>query len=216
MGPLAVNQLYWQDTLKTCEAYTVMCSWRMVDMARSCVWALERDDALCAAILARSALEGTAQFADAARTISATLDGLSDVDREANIVVSTDLEAFLLKTVFASRLPIDDPIYHPTNIVTIVQRISKIEGQSLVLATYQDLCEITHPNFLGRSVYVADTRANTRPGDEIRTLSFEKGPMTSRVVLTAVRALSWACATHVPSALLLQKSISNLWTKMTD
>ena len=213
--PLVMNRVYWEDMLKTCEAYTVMNSWRIMELARSCVWALGREDVACAAIVARSALENTAQFADAARTISATLDNSATADFKKVIATSLDLETFLLKTVFASRLPDNDAIYNPTNILTILKRIGKIEGQGFIETTHQELCEITHPNFLGRSLYIVSSKPNNRPGDEIRTLSLRKGPTADLAIMPTVRGLSWACMTHVTAALLLQKSIGAFAPKLT-
>ena len=58
---LPLNTLYWRDMLGTCEAYSLMSTWRMIEIARSGVWALTRQDIVCAALLARSALESAAQ-----------------------------------------------------------------------------------------------------------------------------------------------------------
>src|SRR5947209_5703857 len=44
----ACNNLYWRDTLGICEAYSLMTTWRMIELARSCVWALAREDNVCA------------------------------------------------------------------------------------------------------------------------------------------------------------------------
>ena len=70
---LPANLLYWKDTLANCEAYSLMNVWRTIELARSCSWALARHDAICASLLARSALETAAQFVDFARTVAATL-----------------------------------------------------------------------------------------------------------------------------------------------
>ena len=76
-----LNRLYWQDALKNCEAYSMMSTWRLVELARSCVWALARRDLLCAALMARSALESAANFLDSvAGTVAATLEQIGDAD----------------------------------------------------------------------------------------------------------------------------------------
>jgi hypothetical protein len=127
-GPL--NRLYWEDALKNCEAYSIMMTWRVIELARSCIWALARRDLICGALTARAALESTAQYLDCSRTVSATLEQVPvDVDIRRNAIVSEDLEKFLLRTVFASRRPGDDEIYKPTNILTIVSRIARALGR---------------------------------------------------------------------------------------
>jgi hypothetical protein len=49
-----VNLLYWKDTLGNCEAYSLMNTWRMIDLAQSGILALARNDTICASLLARS------------------------------------------------------------------------------------------------------------------------------------------------------------------
>ena len=159
---LPFNQLYWEDMLKNCEAYSMMSTWRVVELARSCVWALARHDLLCSALMARSALETTVQYVDFTRTISATLEGMPKVDVRQNLIISGDLEKYLLKTVFASRREGDEEFYKPTNIVTIINRIAKIDVHEMVGSHYETLCEVAHPNFLGRSLHIVEIRLTTR------------------------------------------------------
>jgi hypothetical protein len=145
---IATNQLYWVDMLKMCEGYSIMSTWRVIELARSCVWSLARDDVICAALTARAALEGTAQYLQTARTVSATLDTIRhDADFNSTLVASSDLEALLLKTVFATRMPGHEEIYKPTNINTIIEKVGKIVGQDFLPQTYDLLCEVAHPNF---------------------------------------------------------------------
>ena len=48
---IAVNGLYWRDQLGNWEAYSLMNTLRVIDLARSCVWALARQDAVCASLV---------------------------------------------------------------------------------------------------------------------------------------------------------------------
>lgn len=83
---LPMNVLYWRDQLGNWEAYSLMNTWRVIGLARSCVWALAREDALCAALLARSALETAAAFVDTARTVSATISGPTKEQKSSAIL----------------------------------------------------------------------------------------------------------------------------------
>jgi hypothetical protein len=206
---LDINRLYWTDTLKTCEAYSLMCTWRIVELARSCVRSLSSGDLVSAALAARAGLESTCQYVDTARTISATLEKIPRVDLNKDIVASKDLETFLVRTVFASRRTGDEEIYKPTNIITIVDKVSKVMGQEHVKSTYEELCELAHPNFLGRSVYVIDWAPGSRPGDETRTIGVGEGPTGLGITQTIVRALSWSCGTHVTAFRLMSQSIES-------
>jgi len=184
-----------------------MATWRIVDLARSCSSALGRDDFLSATILARSALEATAHFFYSAQTITEALEAIARVEFSTHMVASTELEELLLKTVFASRLPTMESFYNPTNILTILRHVSKVKGQEFVQPTHEILSEFTHPNFLGRSLYILDVEQSERAGDEIRTLGLGKGIPAYQGAHAVLRALSWACITHVTSALPLQNSI---------
>ncbi|MGH9808703.1 MAG: hypothetical protein ACRD9W_15910, partial [Terriglobia bacterium] len=176
-----MNALYWRDQLGNWEAYSFMNTLRVIDLARSCVWALTREDAVFASLLARSALETAAAFVDAARTVSATIMGPTSeekpgpildpaIDLRMNCVISKELELYSLKTIFASKLPESETIYTPTNILTVITRISKVQAQEFALSTYGVLCEAAHPNMLGRMLYLHGSEAGPWKGNELRTL----------------------------------------------
>jgi hypothetical protein len=212
-----LNVLYWQDQLGNWEAYSLMNTLRVIDLARSCVWALARKDAVCASLLARSALETSAAFVDAARMVSMTISGTTErkpsaildvaVDLRKTPVVSADLEQYSLKTIFASRLPESETIYNPTNIVSIITRISKSPAQEFVLPTYGVLCEAAHPNMLGRTLYLHGSEPGPREGNELRTLAPGNGPTWYFLAGHIVAALSWACGTQVSAFNLMAETI---------
>jgi hypothetical protein len=129
--------------------------------------------------------------------MNATLEGVPEVDLRKNHVVSTDFESLLVKTIFASKMSDAEEIYKPTNILTILARIAKIHGQQNVASYYEILCEIAHPNFLGRSVHIHETIPGSRAGDEVRILGPGQAAFSSPVNGAIVGALSWACAAHV-------------------
>ena len=211
---IAVNGLYWRDQLGNWEAYSLMNTLRVIDLARSCVWALARQDAVCANLLARSALETAAAFVDTARMVSATLRGSTTdlkssaildlaVDLRTTVVVNEELERYSLKTIFASRLPESETIYNPTNIVSIITRISKTQAQEFVLPTYGVLCETAHPNMLGRMLYFQESEPGPWEGNELRTLGPGNGPTWHLLAGHIVAALSWACGTQVSAVNLM-------------
>jgi len=218
---LPVNALYWKDQLGNWEAYSLMNTLRVIDLARSCIWAIAREDAVCASLLARSTLETAAAFADAARTVSASITGPTTqskpspvldpaVDLRTTCVISEELERISLKTIFASRLPESETIYSPTNIVTIIARISKILGQDFVLPTYGVLCETAHPNMLGRALYIHGSEPGPWKGNELRTLGPGNGPAWHFLLEPIVAALSWGCAAQVSAFDLMAKTIGTV------
>lgn len=223
---LPLNVLYWKDQLGNWEAYSFMNTLRVIDLTRSCVWALARQDAICASLLARAALETAAAFVDSARTVSVTLSGPTtertlapildpEVDLRANVVISKELEQYSLKTIFASRLPESDRIYSPTNILTIITRISKSPAQEFVLPTYGILCEAAHPNMLGRTLYVHGPEPGQRNGNELRTLGPGNGSVWRFLEEAIVAALSWACGTQVSAFNLMAETIGAVMGRLT-
>lgn len=211
---LPLNELYWRDHLGNWEAYSLMNTFRVIDLARSCVWSVARRDVLCASLLARSALE-TAVSRTVSATISGTISDKADtspdqtIDLRNRVVVNEELEQYSLKTIFASRLPESETIYNPTNIVTIITRISKIRGQEFILSTYGVLCEAAHPNLLGRTLYVHGSEPGPWDGNELRTIGSGNGPTEEFLAASIVAALSWACATQVSAFELMAQTIGS-------
>ena len=104
-----------------------------------------------------------------------------------------DLEDKLLKVIHASRLPDQEDFYRPTNITRIIGKIAdKIPEQHIVRNTYSVLCEVAHPNWAGRSIYITDVKPSTIAGHELRTISGQHGPSTNIIVREAITALSWS------------------------
>lgn len=207
-----VNALYWRDTMATVEAYTVMAVWRMVDLSKAALALIESEAIVPAAVLARSALESALQFVHDARTISASLDEIMKVDLTEAIVTSTELEAFLLQAVFASRQSGADPIYKSKNILTVIEKISKVAKEDPIANEYETLCELTHPNFLGRSNYVVGVSPKA-PGDEVRLISHRNGHTAGAVLQSTLWALSWAMEGQAASTHLVQGAIADMASK---
>jgi hypothetical protein len=209
--PAALNRHYWLDVFESFEAFNLMSIWRTVELVRSAVWAANRQDFLCAAIVTRSALETSVQFLDVARSVSATIEKMfKEADFTNTFIVSNELEAYRAKTILANRTPSALDEYRPTNIVTIIDRIAKIHGQADVKRHYEVLCEIAHPNFMGRWQYVTGRIAGERPGDEI----WEIGPgrpavNVGHLVPTTVWALSWSAAVQCSASDLLSTTLKH-------
>jgi len=207
----ALNALYWRDTLATLEAYGVMAVWRMVDMGQSAARAIEEENLVPAGVLARSALESAIQFVHDARTMSATLEDISKHDLSKHVATSEELEAFILQTVYASRQSGAEDIYKSKNILTIIEKIAKIAKHDPLREKYELLCELTHPNFLGRSLYINGVEGGTRPGDELRSIGHQNG-VTSDLILEALLwSLSWAFEAQGSALHLLQGSIQKMF-----
>ena len=222
---LGINLFYWQDQLGNWEAYSVMNAWRLVDLARSCVWALTRRDIVCATLLGRAALENSVQFVDAVRKVCSTILGPADgsapspildpkVDLAKDVIVSEELEKHSLKVIFASRLPSSDKMYKAVNVVTVLERISKVRGQGFIKDVYELLCEVAHPNFIGRSLYVQASEPGPYEGSEVYTLGRSVGSCGDALVQPTVAALSWACATQLSAFSTMRSTIQAVTNRL--
>jgi hypothetical protein len=211
-------QYYWKDMLSQIQAYSVMCAWRLADVSRSASWALRRNDVVCAAIMSRAAIETAAAYAWLQTEIRPTLQEIAQGDtltmikyvekkgKETGAI--KDLEDKLLRVVFASKEPDAEDFYDPTNIVTIIQQISKnIPEQRAMADNYFALCEVAHPNMLGRSIYITEIRTLSGVGHEARILSSNYGTNASYILRHAVSGLSWSTGTFSLSCIALQKAV---------
>jgi hypothetical protein len=220
---LAINWLVWKDHIENCQAYSLMSTWRIVELARGCVWAVARGEVIAPALLARAGIETAAQFADMARRTTATLIGVTpekgrlldpEIDLRKNIVASEDFEDLVLKTLFATRLPGIEDFYQAKNVIGIIQNASKVVGQELLLGMYERLCEVAHPNFLGKSIYMLEWHPNRRAGDEIRIIGPGSGPTSRELVETTLGALSWTCGTNVSAFDLMSKTLKAVFRRL--
>ncbi|HLZ01745.1 MAG TPA: hypothetical protein VKR55_06280 [Bradyrhizobium sp.] len=213
---LKMYRLYWHDMLSQIEAFTIMSAWRLADLTRSAVWAVRRSDVLCAAIMSRAALETTAAYSWLQTEIRPALEKVA-ASNSFNFVKYhdqgevKDLEDKLLKVIHASRLSGQEDFYKPTNITTVIDKIAdKIPEQRIVRDTYSKLCEVAHPNWAGRSLYITETKPNTIFGHELHTISSHHGPTATIIAREAVTALSWSTGTYPLSCVALQSAIQKM------
>ena len=137
------------------------------------------------------------------------------MDLRSNVLLCKPLEEYLLKTVFASRLPTTEDFYKPTNIVTIIQRVAKSPGQEFVCPAYEILCEVAHPNFLGRSLYLLDVEPGQHEGDEMRTIGPGIGPTGQRIVGATVGRIGMGLRYPVSGFGLISDTIRAMLSKLT-
>jgi hypothetical protein len=205
-------RLYWGDMLGQIEAFSIMSAWRLADLARSAVWAVRRSDVLCAAIMSRAALETTAAYSWLQTEIRPSLEKVAANDNLSLVKYQDQgLEEKLLKVVYASRLPDQEDFYRPTNITTIINKIAdRVPEQGIAGETYSILCEVAHPNWAGRSIYVTEAKTKAIAGHELLTISSQHGPTATIIMREAVTALSWSAGTYPLSCVALQGAVQKM------
>jgi len=201
---LDAYKLSWQDMLEQVQAFGMLSALRLTELVSSGVWAIRRNDPLCAAIMARAALETSAAYAWFQSRMRPGIEQVIGKLAEGIIVDFGPLEAELLKTLWASRLEDAETFYNPTNIVTIVDHITKkIPHQEDVGPCYRFLCEIAHPNMLGRSLFLSEEDGRT-------IISRNRGPTAKAIERACLLALSWAAGTLPRSLTPMQNACIRL------
>jgi hypothetical protein len=196
--PLEAYKLIWQDMLDQIQAFGLLSAWRLLELASSAIWAIRRNDPLCAAIMARSALETSAAYAWFQLRIRPGIDAV--IGKDQFVVDFEQLEIEILKTLWASRLEDAEAFFNPTNIVTIIGHITKkVPDQEDVGVCYGILCEVAHPNMLGRSLFLSER-------DGVTVISRKRGPSATVIERASLLALSWAAGTLPRSLTAMQAS----------
>ena len=183
---LDAYRLAWQDMLEQVQAFGMLSALRLTELVSSAVWAIRRNDPLCAAIIARASLETSASYAWFQSRMRPGIEDVIGKLTEGIMVDFGPLEAEILKTLWASRLEDAETFYNPTNIVTIVDHITKkFPDQEDVGPCYRLLCEVAHPNMLGRSLFLSEQDGRT-------IISRNRGPSAKVIERACLLALSWA------------------------
>ncbi len=150
-----INRLYWRDTASTVKAYTLSSTWRILDLAGQACVLLNCEGVLGPAILARSLIELTTVFVQTGGAVRQVVAEVARVWNE-KVAVSEPLEGLLGKALRGTRTVPEGDFYRQTNVVTHIQRLSKVAGFEDVLRYYERLCEVAHPNALGNARFWAD------------------------------------------------------------
>jgi hypothetical protein len=192
-------RLTWQDMLEQVQAFGLLSALRLTELTSSAIWAIRRNDPLCAAIMSRAALETSASYAWFQTKIRPNIESAIGKLADRFLVDFGLLEDEILKTLWASRLDEAEKFYNPTNIVTIIANITKkIPDQDDVEPCYRLLCEVAHPNMRGRSIFLS----KQENGQTI--IARNRGPSTKSIESDCLLALSWSAGTFPRSLTAMQ------------
>lgn len=213
-SPRDINRLWWRDMLHQCQAFSLLSTWRALDLVKNTIWAIRRRELLTAATVARAAIETVANYAWFQRIVRPSLDDVwsfhnSTIAKGESIVIISELEDEILRTLYASREQEADKIYSPKNIVTKIQNISKLPNQACLMQSYAKLCEYVHPNMLGIFVFAHGADGSIRIKNQYSESSDD-------IIRPIVFALSWSCNTLPLSVNALQESAGRLIRLVTE
>jgi len=132
-GSKAINELYWTDQVRNLEAYSIITYWRGLELLKPAVRCLNVHDIVSAAVLSRSLLELSSAYIINANTIDASF---SKITFPANtLVMSDEIEALIIKMIWGTRLDKPEPYLSQTNILSLIQKLSKNPNAGELLPT---------------------------------------------------------------------------------
>jgi hypothetical protein len=180
----------------------------MLELIEQSLCLINANGVLGPAILGRSLIELTSTFVlngDAIRRCVAEAATRWDT----MIVASEDLENLLNKAVFGSRLVPKDHYLIQTNVLTSVQKLSRISGFEDVVKKYEYLCEVAHPNVVGSRRFWSDWLALEPEGARIR--AFNPRTLSNDTVReleeTSLWAIGWSSGNTIAGFHILDEQL---------
>jgi hypothetical protein len=214
VGPGAMNLHYWSDTCRNLEAYSVMVCWRGAELLRSGIRLLNLKDSLAAAIVCRSLVELSSAYLMNVNSIEGVIKQLP-TDLRSTCVASQDLEENILKYIWGTRLPGQEEIYKQTNILTVLQKLTKSPQADQLLPRYERLCEVAHPNVIGNMRFLSDEAEILADGSEKRLLLRQPETETfHRIVDDSLWAIGWSAGCFRNGFAMLHDSIYSVTVRL--
>lgn len=146
-----MNSIYWSDQTSNIEAYCYMTLWRAAELIKSCINGLNVKETIVPAIATRSLLEISAAFLLNANTLEKTFSKVEFHSKK--IVFSTEVEGLVTKMIWGTRYEKPEEYLLQTNIMTFLQKVAKHPDANTLMPTYEFLCDIAHPSFIGNTSY---------------------------------------------------------------
>lgn len=208
-----LNKIYWTDQACNIEAYTIMTWWRGNELVRSCLNGLNGREVIVPAVAARSLLELSTVFLLNANTLDKIFAQITFPPE--TIVVSTDIENLVAKMIWGTRYQPKDELLTQTNIMTALKKLAKSSGAEDLMPTYDFLCDIAHPSFIGNTSYWSHIEAKNPDGSEIRLMS----RLTDRQYNTEITdktlwALAWSSTCIHNAFIIMRNAYAGLLNKI--
>jgi hypothetical protein len=170
MNVRMLNRTPFSHLVRIIEAFEMVSIWRSRDLVGSCVVSLNEKRLISAATLARSLIELTVTYGDAANFLQAAFRAFlwSELGNALIQPMVTDengkeinLEIFIERLMSGTRMSqqLDKaPHMSQRNIMTVLQKLDKKllkEHGYQIKPHYDFLCELAHPNTIGFQRYIS-------------------------------------------------------------
>jgi hypothetical protein len=207
------NAVYWNDQISNIDAYSMMTLWRGVELIKACLSGLNGKETITPAIAARSLLELSTVFLLNANVLEKTFSEINFPDK--TIVTSTEVETLVVKMIWGTRFNNPEPHVQQTNIMTSLNKLAKNPNALELMPTYEFLCDIAHPSFIGNTSYWSHIESVSTDGREKRVIS----RLTTRYSNTSILdktlwSLAWSSACIMNSFDMLTTATKSLANKV--
>jgi len=212
--PNEVNNTYWNDMVRTLEAYGIITYFRTNEILRVAIRSLNNKEIIPAAILTRSLLELASSIIENSNTFLKTAVGLPNKEN-AIIIEDETFEGLLLRTIWGTRLGQDIPEHlKQKNILTIIQKLSKNPNASQLLNKYEFLCELAHPNVIGNTRFWSDDTKINKDGS-VTIVVQKRGYSDSKmeIIENIIWGLGWSATCIRNGYHILQETILEIEKK---
>jgi hypothetical protein len=123
------------------------------------------------------------------------MERLDFTGKSTGVIISEELEKFLLKAIWGTRLGEPKDYLLQKNVLTTIQKISKNPTAADLLPTYEYLCEIAHPNVVGNTRFLSHVEKIYDDGTELRVISRDAlAPESIQTVDKTKWAIVWGAA----------------------
>jgi len=188
-----LNRIYWTDQARNIEAYSMTTFWRGVELLKPAIRGLNIREITGPAVLARSLLEIGCTFIMHANNLEKTL---SELSFPANTVVAShEFEEMVVKMIWGTRYGDPEPHLKQTNVLSCIQKVAKNPNATDVLSTYEYLCDIAHPSFIGNTRFWSHVEELLADSSERRVISrYASGDTSMEILDKILWSLGWSAA----------------------
>ena len=211
--PAKLNRIYWTDQARNIEAYSTTTFWRGVELLRPAIRSLNIHEIVASAVLARSLLELSCVFVIYANELEKNLFELTFPPNA--VVISHELEEMIVKMIWGTRYGNPEAHIKQSNVIGFIQKVSKNLGAATVQDTYDYLCDIAHPSFIGNTRFWSHIEKINPDGSESRVITrHSAGESTSEIVDKIIWTLGWSSAVLRSSFEIMASGLKRLLDKI--
>lgn len=208
-----INRIYWEDQARNVEAYATMTFWRGSELLKASIRSLNIGEVVTPAVLARALLELSATYLKNANTVERLFTELRFPPKTC--VWPEEFEENVVKMIWGTRLGDPKPHLKQTNVVTLIQKLSKNPKAVDLWPKYEFLCEVAHPNVIGNSRYWSHVeRINSDGSKTVNMSRGARGDHATEILEATLWALGWSAGSLRNGFTLIRNGLGKLLAKL--